>query len=131
MPTVSTSRLISVLTQEEKSTAGSFPVETLIACRQILCNISFIILPIYIFVKKCGHVFLYCFWSLTSLFFILSSLFPPVLHCSIQLFPHNGTGFLLSTDFFCSPLHLIHLSFPFPVYANPCPIRKRSLKALL
>lgn len=114
-----------------KSTAGCLPVRTLIACRQILCNISFIILSIYIFVKKSGLVFLYCFWSLTSLSFILSSLFPLLLHCSIQLFSHKGIGFLLRTDFFSSSLHLIHLSFLFPVYANPYLMRKSSLKALL
>lgn len=110
-----------------KSTAGCLSVKTLIACRHILGNISFITLPIYIFVKKCGLLFLYCFWSLTSLFSILSSLFsPPASNFS----PTKGQDFFWG-QIFSSFLPLIHLSFPFLLYANPYPMWKRSLKALL
>lgn len=93
-------------------------------CRHILGNTSFITLPIYIFVKKCGLLFLYCFWSLTSLFSILSSLFSPP---ASSFSPTKGQDFFQG-QIFSSFLHLIHLSFPFLLYANPYPCEKEAWK---
>ena len=59
------------------------------------------------------------------LFLSLKSIFPS----STQLFSHEGTGFLLRTDFFLPPSILP--IYPFPFFYLPLPIQKRSLKALL
>lgn len=106
-----------------KSTAGCLSVKSLVACRHILGNISFITLSIYIFVKT------------FSILFLVSDL--PLFH-SLVYSPLQHPAFLPQRDkissedrFFSSFLHLIHLSFPFLLYANPYPMWKRSLKAIL
>ena len=48
----------------------------------------------------CGLLILYCFWSLTSLFFFLSSLFSPP---APSFSPTKGQDFFWGQIFFCLP----------------------------
>lgn len=97
-----------------KSTAGHLPVKALIACRQILGNISFITLPIYIFVKNVD--FFYIVLGLWPPFFsFFSSLFSLTAPTVSSFSSTKRWDFFWGQIIFCLPPSILSIC-PFPFF---------------